>query len=38
MKIGKLPEWSLWIAKKLYDQNLFKKVLDQLIVNEYLPG
>ena len=38
MKIGDLPLWSIEIAKKLYDDNYFKEIPDQIIVNEYLSG
>lgn len=39
MHIGALPEWLAQVAQKLYDEtNLFDRVPEQVIVNEYLPG
>jgi alkylated DNA repair dioxygenase AlkB len=36
--LGPLPEWSMFIANKLYEKGLFPVVPNQLIVNEYTPG
>lgn len=38
MRIGELPDWSLSIAQKLYDDGYMPELPDQLIVNEYEPG
>lgn len=36
--IGELPEWVVPIAAKLRSNKIFSKSVDQVIVNEYLPG
>ena len=36
--IGALPNWVVPIAKRLQEQNIFKTIPDQAIVNEYEPG
>lgn len=39
MHIGALPDWLDELAQKLYDETeLFDRVPEQVIVNEYLPG
>jgi alkylated DNA repair dioxygenase AlkB len=36
--LGPLPEWLNSLTTKLYDEKIFTKLPDQVIVNEYLPG
>lgn len=38
MKVGDLPDWLSAIAKRLYDEGIFKEIPDQVIVNEYEAG
>ncbi len=39
MHVGPLPDWLARLSKKLYDETgLFKRVPEQVIVNEYKPG
>ncbi len=38
MKIADLPDWLENFAVRLKEKGIFKKVPDQVIVNEYLPG
>lgn len=38
MKIGDLPQWTMDIAQRLYQEGHIKKNPEQLIVNEYLTG
>lgn len=38
MRIGELPDWSMSIAQRLYDDGYMPEFPDQLIVNEYEPG
>ena len=39
MHIGALPDWLQQLAQRLHDEtNLFDRVPEQVIVNEYLPG
>ncbi len=39
MHLGTLPDWLARVAQKLYDETeLFERVPEQVIVNEYLPG
>ena len=39
MHIGALPDWLQQLAQRLYDETeLFDRVPEQVIVNEYLPG
>ena len=38
MRIGEFPTWLQSLAEKLRDAELFRRVPDQAIVNEYLPG
>jgi alkylated DNA repair dioxygenase AlkB len=38
MFIGKLPTWSIQIAKRLFEEGHIKEIPDQLIINEYKPG
>lgn len=36
--IGPIPEWIAPICKKLFQDGIFEKTPDQVIINEYLPG
>lgn len=36
--LGALPDWADSIARRIYSDGLTATVLDQLTVNEYLPG
>ncbi|NOK61897.1 MAG: alpha-ketoglutarate-dependent dioxygenase AlkB [Chloroflexi bacterium AL-W] len=36
--LGPLPDWAIWLAKKLYTDHFVSHIPDQLIVNEYEPG
>jgi len=38
MRIGVLPDWLQSLAIRLYEANIFEKIPDQVIVNEYEPG
>ena len=39
MHIGALPDWLADLAQRLYDEtDLFDRIPEQVIVNEYLPG
>ena len=39
MHIGALPDWLADLAQRLYDETeLFDRIPEQVIVNEYLPG
>ena len=38
MHIGPLPAWLTAIARRLVETELFKRLPDQVIVNEYEPG
>ncbi len=38
LKLGELPQWVNDYAKLLYEKNIFPKIPDQVIVNEYLPS
>ena len=39
MHLGALPDWLAQVAQKLYDEtDLFDRVPEQVIINEYLPG
>ncbi len=36
--LGELPQWTAPLTKRLYDEKIFDKNPDQIIVNEYEPG
>lgn len=38
MKIGSLPNWGTKLADRFYQEGIFSKLPDQLIVNEYQIG
>jgi alkylated DNA repair dioxygenase AlkB len=38
MFIGKLPDWAMTMAQRLYDEKHISELPDQLIINEYEPG
>ncbi|MGH1339572.1 MAG: alpha-ketoglutarate-dependent dioxygenase AlkB [Aureispira sp.] len=38
MQVKDLPTWAKSIGNKLYEDNYFDTLPDQLIINEYLPG
>lgn len=38
MRLGPLPDWLQQQATGLFENGIFEKVPDQVIVNEYLPG
>lgn len=38
MRLGPLPGWLQHIAFRLFEEEIFERVPDQVIVNEYLPG
>lgn len=38
MFLGKLPDWALPMAKRLFDEKHIDQMPDQLIINEYEPG
>ncbi|WP_448265169.1 alpha-ketoglutarate-dependent dioxygenase AlkB [Nostoc sp. DSM 114159] len=38
MYLGNLPSWILRIARRLHEDRFFKKVPEQIIINEYMPG
>jgi alkylated DNA repair dioxygenase AlkB len=38
MHIGELPQWLVYLGKKLVEADVFSEIPDQVIVNEYQPG
>ncbi len=38
MRLGPLPNWLMDYCKRLYDGRHFRKLPDQVIINEYIPG
>ncbi len=36
--IGPIPEWLILLCTKLYQENIFTDIPDQVIINEYMPG
>lgn len=38
MYLGELPKFCQFFAEKFYEEKLFDKIPDQVIVNEYQPG
>ncbi len=38
MYLGKLPKFCQFFAEKFYEEKLFDKIPDQVIINEYQPG
>lgn len=38
MFIGRLPNWMILLANRLYEKKYINAIPDQVIVNEYLPG
>jgi alkylated DNA repair dioxygenase AlkB len=38
MYIGSIPQWTNFVAERIIAKGYFKKLPDQVIVNEYLPG
>ncbi len=38
MRLGPLPNWLMDYCQRLYDGGHFRKLPDQVIINEYMPG
>lgn len=38
LRLGDLPEWISTYSKQLFDKQIFPKIPDQVIINEYQPG
>ena len=38
MRLGPLPGWLHLLALRLFEEGIFERVPDQVIINEYLPG
>lgn len=38
MRLGPLPNWLMDYCKRLYDGGHFRKLPDQVIINEYMPS
>jgi len=38
MYLGPLPDWAARLANELHSRDLFPRIPDQLIINEYEPG
>lgn len=38
MYLGELPKFCKYFAEKFYEEKLFDKIPDQVIINEYHPG